>query len=317
MLTVWTVPLALVAASLTGAEHTPPPEAQPAITLPSEEELALRRDRHRRFGVPVTVEGEGPFRFMIDTGAQATVISRPLADRLGLTQRQRATLIAMSSRREVETVAISSIKLGNRETYVRTAPLLEPDNLGWFDGILGLDTLQDSRVLLDFENARIRVGDADELGGNSGYEIVVKARDKLGQLIIADARVEGVKTAVIIDTGAQGSVGNSVLLKRLRARHVGDGSLEDVNGVTAETPFHHVENLKMGQMQLNNFAMAFYDAQPFRALGLENRPALVLGMNELQHFERVAIDFRQRRVLFDLPRDVNLRHSFSDPHRTR
>jgi hypothetical protein len=57
-------------------------------------------------------------------------------------------------------------------------------------------------------------------------------------------------------------------------------------------------------MQLNNVPVLFADAPPFHVLGLADKPALILGMEELRLFRRVAIDFKSREVLFDLPRGV-------------
>jgi hypothetical protein len=54
-------------------------------------------------------------------------------------------------------------------------------------------------------------------------------------------------------------------------------------------------------MELNQVAVSFADAPAFAALGLADKPALILGMQDLSVFRRVAIDFKTRRVLFDLP----------------
>src|SRR5690606_19765005 len=211
---------------------TPGPVAVPAEVASATEILELENERYRRMTVAVTIGDEGPFRFMIDTGAQATVLSRSLADRLELFDRDTATLVGMASRRQVETTAIEDFGLGSRRFYIRTAPLVEGAHIGEADGILGLDSLQNQRVLLDFVKQQISVSDAESLGGNRGYEIIVKARERLGQLIITQARLDGIRVAVIVDTGAQGSVGNLALLERLRRhRGISGVTITDVNGV--------------------------------------------------------------------------------------
>lgn len=266
--------------------------------------LQMQRERYERMTVPVTIKGEGPFRFMIDTGAQATVLASSLADRLALTERGSAILVGMASRERIETAEIPEFGIGKRTLTILTAPLVERGNIGGADGILGLDSLQGQRVLLDFVNDEISVADASEIGRANGYEIVVKARQKLGQLIITDARVNGVATAVIVDTGAQGSIGNLALLERLRGRDLGTTEMTDINGQQLNGMVREGRLLELGNVQLRNFPIVFADAPPFRALGLGEKPALVLGMTELRNFRRVAIDFEKRRVLFDLPRGV-------------
>jgi predicted aspartyl protease len=297
---------AVLATSLTGATAQAPLPADPGVEV-----LVIEHERFQRMTVPVTIQGQGPFDFLIDTGAQATVLSRALAERLQLNDRGRATLVGMASSKLVETTPIEDFTLGSRSFYIRQAPVVEGDHIGGADGILGLDSLQDQRVLLDFTRREIAVADAEQLGGNRGYEIVVKARERLGQLIITSARLDGVQTAVIVDTGAQGSVGNLALLDRLRRnRQLADTEMTDVNGHTLGGVVRVARQLKLGRANVQNFPILFADSRPFHAMGLAEEPALILGMSELKLFRRVAIDFKTRRVLFDLPRGAMLQSQF-------
>ncbi|MEB3416792.1 retroviral-like aspartic protease family protein [Alteriqipengyuania sp. WL0013] len=310
----WIAPaLAVFALAGTSAAQVETPRSgDPAAEAPpTQEEIELNRDRYRRYTLPVTINGTGPYNFMVDTGAEATVLSRAIADRLELGDRRPVTLVGMASRKETETVAIDALTFGSRSVYVRTAPLVDAADLGPIDGILGLDTLQEQRVLLDFKRGLIAVDDADELGGNRGFEIVVQARERLGQLIITQAKINGVRTAIIVDTGAQASIGNRALEAKLPGRVLGFQWIEDINGTTQVNPIRRAQTIEIGDMRLNNVAMAFSDAEPFKVLGLEDRPALILGLNELRRFERVAIDFKTNRVRFDLPRGSELKDMFN------
>jgi predicted aspartyl protease len=295
--------VAAVATQGVTAAAPAPTTAVPAAAVPSEIEIIqLETERYRRMTVPVTIGGQGPFRFMLDTGAQATVVSRDLADRLALNDRSPATLVGMASRREVETTPIDDVGLGSRSFYIRSAPVVETANIGGADGILGLDSLQDQRVLLDFVREEITIADADQLGGNRGYEIVVRARSRLGQLIITEARLDGIKVAVVVDSGAQGSIGNPALQQRFRrSRQLGETEVTDINGAVMSGTVKLADDLEIGRAHLQNIPIMFADSPTFHALGLADQPALMLGMQELKLFRRVAIDFKTRRVLFDLP----------------
>jgi predicted aspartyl protease len=291
---------AILATSLTGAAAEAPVPVDPAVEI-----LDIERERYERMTVPVTIQGQGPFDFLIDTGAQATVLSRDLADRLMLHDRDSATLVGMASVRTVETTPIDDFNLGSRSFYIRQAPVVEGAHIGGADGILGLDSLQNQRVLLDFHNREISVADAAQLGGNRGYEIVVRARERLGQLIITTARLDGVQVEVIVDTGAQGSVGNMALFERMRRhREMDETEMTDINGATLGGFVRIARELKLGRASVQNFPILFADSRPFHSLGLADKPALILGMSELKLFRRVAIDFKTRRVLFDLPPDA-------------
>lgn len=260
-------------------------------------------DYYERMTVPVTIGGEGPFRFMIDTGAQATVVTRGLSDRLALKPLGQATVVGMASRRLVDLVELDGLEFATRTIDDLHAPLLEAHHIG-ADGILGLDSLQDLRVLIDFREGTIAVDDAEALGGNRGYEIVVRAKRKLGRLIIADADIDGVRTAVVIDTGAQGSLGNIALQQRLRAKKLEQIRSTDVHGVDLIADLDFADKLRIDEFELNNLPIAYADGPAFAALDLAKKPALILGMRDLRLFDRVAIDFSTRTVLFDLPRDV-------------
>lgn len=301
--------LALIATTAASAQQSGPQQGDQRkveIAPSAFEVLQLQIERYRRMTVPVTIMGEGPFRFIIDTGAQATVLSHDLADRLQLNERETAMLVGMNSSRSVETAVIPEVTLGSRSFPIQAAPLVEGAHIGAADGILGLDSLQNQRVLLDFQKGEISVADAENLQRRTGYDIIVRARRKLGQLIITRARLDGVRTAVIVDTGAQGSIGNAALLRRLRrARESGSTQMTDINGVELSGSIRIARSLEIGQARLSNLAIIFSDSPTFHALGLEDEPALLLGMSELRLFNRVAIDFRRREVLFDLPPDTH------------
>ena len=281
------IPLALSSTTGQTQGDTPPPAAVAVATtaapLTLTEVIALETERYRRLTVPVTIMGQGPYRFMIDTGAQATVLSRDLADQLQLFDRAPATLVAMASTRQVETTMVEQVALGSRVFTIQMAPLLDAVNIGGADGILGLDSLQNQRVLFDFENNLLSVADAETLGGNRGFDIVVRARRQLGQLIIHRARIDGVSVAVIIDTGAQGSVGNPVLAQRLRrARQQADTTMTDVHGVEITGQTRIAQRLELGRAEIGNFPIVFADSPTFINLGLGDEPAMVLGMAELR-----------------------------------
>jgi len=283
---------------LASAQELPEPSS---FSAPVSEVMELEHDRHERLTVAVTIGDMGPYNFLIDTGAQATVLSRELADSLGLMDRRPVMLIGMASRVATHAVAINGLGIGQRRTDVAMAPLVDAQHIGGADGVLGIDVLQGRRVLLDFAGATMTVASPQESKSSNGYEIVVRARARHGQLIITDAQVENIRTVVVIDTGAQVSVGNEALARRLRARRQEATELHDINGATAWGHVHIARTAKIGDVSLTSLPIMFSPSPAFHALDLENRPAIILGMRELRLFRRIAIDFETRRVLFDLP----------------
>ena len=293
------------AGSISGAS------AEDSAVPPAETEtVATADDRYSRLTVPVTIDGE-PFRFMVDTGSQATVITQRVTERLQLTPDGNALIVGMASSVPAPTVELNGMQLGTRMFDGLTAPILDARNVG-ADGIVGLDSLQDLRVLLNFREETIALVDANKRQSRRGYEIIVRARRQLGQLIITDAIVDGVKVAVIIDTGAQGTMGNLALKNRLRARTSQQVTATDVNGVSITGDLRFARSVKIQDLEINQVPITYADTPAFKALGYGSKPAISLGMRHLRMFDRVAIDFKKRQVMFDLPRSAGRRSAWQN-----
>ena len=290
------LPLAAIIPVLTGQ--------QAAQSAGDVDVFAISTDKTDRMTVPVRIADKGPFRFLIDTGAQNTVLSTSVAGQLSLRPSSTARLIGVAGIQQVDTVIVDQIDLGRRSFYSVLAPLLDRTDIG-ADGILGLDSLQGQRVQIDFRKGIIAVDDAKALGGNKGYDIVVTARRRSGQLIMTDATIDGVKVAVVIDTGAEMSIGNRALQNALsRHGHGGTMELKSVTGQVITADLGLADNLQIDDMHFVNVTIAYADAPPFEALGLAAKPALFLGMRDMRSLDRIAIDFSTRKIYFDLPKSA-------------
>ncbi|MEW9855828.1 aspartyl protease family protein [Novosphingobium sp. M1R2S20] len=279
--------------------------SQQATALSDVEEADLiqsQADRAERMTVPVAVDGAGPYRFLIDTGSQRTVVSTSVATRLALAPGPTVRIIGVAGIGTAATARVDQIEFGKQVVANLTVPLLEHQHIG-ADGIIGTDALQDQRVVFDFTKETISIGSPEELGRSSGYEIVVRARRRSGRLILTNAVIDGVQTDVVVDTGASGTIGNRALQRAMRERNAGVGSLTSVTGHVLPADFGLSRLLKLGKLQIGNVLIAFADAPAFTELRLDKRPAILLGMREMRAFKRVAIDFSTRRVLFELVKD--------------
>lgn len=295
--------LAAAALALAGAIFPATHGASSAQEATRIDIVPTRTDRHERLTVPVRIGERGTYRFLIDTGSQNTVLSATLADALALERGKRARVVSLAGSRIAQTVVLDEIGLGRRAFYGLVAPLLDAADIG-ADGILGVDSLQDQRVLIDFAGGRIAIDEARYLGGNSGFEIVVRARRQSGQLIMTDAEIDGIKVNVVIDTGAEASIGNRALQNALaRSRESRrQAVLTSVTGDEVLADLGTTRRLTVGGIDLDNVVLAYTDSPAFAVLKLDKRPAMLLGMRELRAFNRVAIDFSTRKVLFDVPR---------------
>ncbi|GGZ15515.1 aspartyl protease family protein [Novosphingobium colocasiae] len=290
-------PLILGATTSSPGPHDSAPFVQPdAMTR-----VIADTDREERLTIPVMLEGKGPYRFMIDTGSQATVVSAALAGSLGLTAGPQVTVVGVAGRGPAATARLDSLTYAEREVNGLTVPVLEGRHIG-ADGILGTDCLQGQRVLFDFTRNVIAIGDAAREQGSNGFEIIVRARRKAGRLIITDALIDGVRTQVIVDSGASGTIGNRALQQAMTRRKAQTGGqVFSVTGEALPIDMGVARTFRIDKINLANLPIAFVDAPAFDELDLADRPAILLGIAEMRAFKRVAIDFSSRKVLFDLP----------------
>ncbi|MFA6116393.1 MAG: aspartyl protease family protein [Sphingomonas sp.] len=260
-----------------------------------------------RMTVPVSIGKSGPFHFVVDTGAQRTVISRELAGTLGLTPGKNVRLTAMTGTADVATVMIPEISVSTLGGTSIEAPSLESRNLG-APGMIGLDALQGHALLIDFGKqvmtVRPSVKRRKSISAAPG-EVVVRAKDLFGQLVVTDAAYRGRKVRVILDTGSGITMGNMALKRRVGggAKKVRPISLWGVTGALMTADYTQIDKVDFAGITFSHLPVAFSDAEPFRRFGLTDQPALLLGMDALRLFERVSIDFPNREVRLAVSHD--------------
>ncbi len=255
-----------------------------------------------RMTVAVRVNGQGPYGFVVDSGADTTVLGDRLAQRLNLPPGRSTVLHSITDSQIVERVLVEELELGPTRVSGLELPVLKERDLG-ADGMLGLDALVEQRLMLDFEKRLITVDDARELLPRYDGEIVVTARLRKGQLILTAVRADDQLVDAVVDTGSQITIGNLALRDRLMKRFprkLAEVEVTGVTGTVTKLPLIRVSRLKLGSVYLHNVPIAFADVPPFEVFGIKDRPSLLLGTDLMQTFRRVSLDFRSRKVRFQL-----------------
>lgn len=278
------------------------------------ETIGYAPDAWQRMTVAVNVAGQGPYRFIVDTGAERTVISSELAQQLGLPSSGEVTLASVSTVSRVPSVLIDDLEVGRRTLSNIQAPALLERHIG-AQGMLGVDSLRSQRVIFDFANRELTLSASHiEDDRRDPDEIVVRGRTRLGRLIITNASVDGQRITVIVDTGSQVTVGNDALRRQLARRgRLGETRILALTGVTGDlvnADYTVANRVRIGGLHVNDMPIAFSDVALFNLLGLRERPAILLGMDMMRLFDRVSIDFANSRVRLTPPhsaRDVGVR----------
>jgi len=307
---------AVIAIAAPGCAQTPPkasstkpvsrlPSLPPAVVdnnlLIGGADIAARKV-DTRMTVGVDVAGRGPFRFVVDSGADSSALGSSAARVLNLPATTQALLHGMTDSRIVDRVTAPELKVGDSTLHDLELPVLKDEDLG-AQGLLGIDALVEQRLMLDFDKKLITIEDARRPAAYVDGEIVVVARRRRGQLILTQASANGHAVDAVIDTGSEITIGNLALRDKL-FRHsptsLVSGEVTGVTGVVVKMQLAHLDELTIGPIMLHDVDIAFADVPPFAAFGLDDHPAIFLGTDLMANFRRVSLDFRARKVRFQL-----------------
>ncbi len=274
------------------------------------QDIAFKFDQHDRMTVPVRLGGKGPYRFLVDTGADRTAVSTAIARELGLSSGPMARLHSVTGTTMVQTANVPQLELSHDRVRSVEAPLLEAVHMG-ADGILGVDSLRSQRVMFDFRTRVISIvpsvvrAERDEEG-----TVVVRGKLRRGHLIVTSAKANGVPMTVVLDTGSEITMGNAALKAKLEARRrLAPGEKIEMTSVTGHKltgDAYRMKEVRIGEVILKDLVILFSDAQIFRSLDLESKPAVLLGMNAMQAFDKVSIDFAKKQMRLVVPERTSI-----------
>ncbi len=290
------------------------PQLAPAVQPPEHLFAApTRPDRIGRIMAPVFINGRGPFRLIVDTGANQSVLTTNLVTMLGLVPATDANvrLVGVTGTAIVPTITLDSLSTGDLlQENLKVAVLRSVS--GGAEGILGMQGFQDKRITVDFVNDRIEIADSHgERAGRLFATVPLKIR--FGRLLLASGRVAGVRVHVVIDTGAERTLGNRALLDELvrRKRLPAPPSIAGVVGLTdveQRGDAIWTRKIKIGEINITDVDVIYGDMHVFKAWDLEDEPALLVGMDVLGVLHTIVVDYR-RKELQIRPRGARL-HMF-------
>lgn len=254
-----------------------------------------------RMTVPVRVNGTGPYKFIVDSGADTSVMGERIARNLGLRAGRRTILNSITDSQLVDRVMVDALELGPTRVTNLEVPVLRERDLG-AEGMLGLDALVEQRLMLDFEKRLITVDDGRTPVPRYDDVIVVTARLRKGQLILTQVSADRQRLDAVVDTGSEITIGNTALRDKLLRRNHPFEEVEvtGVTGTSAKLQIARIDRLQIGGVVLQNVPIAFADIPPFQVFGLDRKPSLLLGTDLMENFRKVSLDFHERKVRFQL-----------------
>jgi predicted aspartyl protease len=241
--------------------------------------------------VPVKVNGQGPFEFILDTGADDVVLDASLATRLSLQSSGSGRGATIAGPWATALTVAKSIELGSAR--VDTAPVLLADLSGLrgavpgAQGILGQAFLAHFNYLLDYRQSSIRFEQGDEIQESihgaplpatlAGHRMIVHAELETA---------ESVAVRLLLDSGA-----NALVLNRdsADAAHVflHATRFETTANAKVALPTGRIPEIMFGSQRLRNLPVAvssawqmqvcdgLLPASLFKALYINNRQGFV------------------------------------------
>ncbi len=302
-----------MASILARAQTASPPSgsvgsATTAAPEPDATPINAATDAASHLMVDVRINGNGPYHFVVDTGADRTILASEVAAELGLSHGENVMLKGVVRAVLTETVSIRTMTFGSITKRHFTLPTLSRSLLD-ADGYLGLDFLDGHRVTFDFRNHLLQISEprarfsANWLREN---EARIHASGSSGHLQALDCMVDDIPATAFVDSGAEVSAANEPLLAALAKRNpsfaeVGSIHLIDITGGEIWGKIAMVNKIRLAAaLTFTDCPLVIADFLVFDAWGLRQRPALLIGMNLLRQFGRVSVDYGLQELRFDL-----------------
>jgi predicted aspartyl protease len=259
------------------------------------------------------INGKGPYQFVVDTGADRSVLAEDLGVALGLPRTDDVIVQGIARALPAQAVKLDALRVGRLDMDPVVMPLLPRAWLG-ADGYLGLDVIDKKSVTFDFINHKMVVTQSDPPKSSLIFqdEALVRVRGSNGRLTAVNSMVNGVRCYVFIDSGAEYSIGNMALFNEMAKEGATFLNQKPVPlvGVTGGTAFGSVtalQQIRMGGVTFTRGALVVSDLPVFDIWGLADKPAMFLGMNLLKTMSQFSIDYGRKELRFKLVmRDVQV-----------
>ncbi|MGH8242203.1 MAG: aspartyl protease family protein [Steroidobacteraceae bacterium] len=266
-----------------------------------------RRDRIGRIWAPVHVNGKGPFRLVLDTGASHSALTAGVIEELGITLDPSRTAMLRGATGSVEVllVPIESLEVGDLLMEPKRLPIV-PDALGGAEGVLGTEGLANKRIHIDFRRDSITIMRSKNERAAGGFS-TIPVKFLRGRLLVVEAYLGGVPVKAVIDTGGQVTLGNEALRIALaeHRRKYQTVNPDEVTGATLDVQTGNrvsTPSLAMGEILVRNAAMTFADFAIFEHWKMTKEPAMLVGMDVLGLLDTLIIDYRRRELQVKLRR---------------
>jgi predicted aspartyl protease len=258
------------------------------------------RDQIGRIWAPAYINGRGPFRLVLDSGASQSAVTAQLAHYLGykLEGSTQMLMHGVTGSALVPTIRVDTLNVGDLTLDGPILPIV-PDAMGGADGILGTAGLLDKRILIDFRHDKITITYSRDERAGFAFQ-TVPFHFLHGRLIVINVYIGGVRAKAILDTGGQVTVANLALRDVLALHSFHQKSTPNqIIGATKEVQEGEMiatPAIELGPIRILASQLTYVDAYIFKHWQLTNEPAVLIGMDALGQLDTLVIDFKRREL---------------------
>jgi predicted aspartyl protease len=265
---------------------------EPRFAAPS------RHDKIGRIWAPVWINGKGPFRLVLDTGANHSGVTAEVAEQLRIPLDHSAPVLlqGVTGIVLVPTIRVDSFTVGDLTLSPAILPILT-DAMGAADGVLATDEFKGKRIAIDFKNDQIDIRRSHSERAPSGFVTIPLEHSEAG-LLTFHALVGDVRIQAIIDTGGQRTIGNLAMRDAL-IRQNAQGSPVQIFDVTAESQAGETfpsPPIHLGPIEILGARITYGEMHIFERWDPTKEPALLIGMDVLGLLDTFIIDYRRREL---------------------
>jgi len=246
------------------------------------------------------------YRFIWDTGADATVISQKLADELGLKAVTQMTVVGARKKEQkqnivnLKQVEIGSIKFKNIAAFVIDFPEESAISCLVDGGIIGANLISQCNWIIDYEKQQLTLT-SNSLNLHKNKQAIPFKTNFAGRVFF-DAELAGQPLKnILLDSGSSGTLDlktnesvKSGILKKFPSNKVIDGTTQGIYGSNLDTTYRAlVDSFKVGNYTLPSIPVEFSELESTK-----------IGNIILQHF-KIQFDFAHKYMLWQ-PRNTSI-----------
>ncbi len=257
-------------------------------------------DAYGRPTAKVMLNGAGPFEFLVDTGANTTVITMRRALQIGAAMGGVATVNGTTGTAQMPIATIKHLETGAVDASDLRVAVIEDKALPRQDGILGADVFAGKRLAFDIQHRRVSVETSRRshiFGAIHGMSSNMHVRN--GRLAEIDGFIGRVRVRMMLDTGADNCIINPALDVALtkafpRLKRVERATVVGVTGQVLIGQYISLPDIRFGNVTLRDAGGVVSDAPIFDLWDLKETPAMIVGVNVLSRLAGFSIDYGAR-----------------------